>query len=88
MLMAFCENDGCLKTRRFGGRDATKATLSRLRKKLKAAFGIEDDPFLEYKPGTGWVARFRVFDGEGEMERELSPGARAVLQRAGKLGRR
>ncbi|HEX8793615.1 MAG TPA: hypothetical protein VF765_21880 [Polyangiaceae bacterium] len=88
MLMAFCENDGCLKTRRFGGRDATKATLSRLRKKLKAAFGIEDDPFLEYKPGTGWIARFKVGDGEDERENELSPGARAMLQRAGKLGRR
>jgi len=88
MLMAFCENDGCLKTRRFGGAEATKTTLSRLRKKLKAAFGIEDDPFLEYKPGTGWVARFQVGDGGDEMERGLSAGARATLERAGKLGRR
>lgn len=88
MLMAFCENAGCLKTRRFGGREATKTTLSRLRKKLQAAFGIDDDPFYPFKPGTGWMARFRVGDGENEMESELSAGARAVLQRAGKLGRR
>jgi len=88
MLMAFCENDGCLKTRRFGGAQATKTTLSRLRKKLKEAFGIEGDPFFAFKPGTGWAARFRVGDREDEMERELSPRARATLERAGKLGRR
>ncbi len=88
MLMTFCENDGWLKTRRFGTKEATKGNLSRLRKALKAAFGIDSDPFHDFKPGMGWLARFRVGDGEEEHERALSPGARAVLERAGKLGRR
>jgi hypothetical protein len=88
MLMAFCENDGWLKTRRFGSKEATKASLSRLRKALKAAFGIDANPFHEFKAGMGWLARFRVSEGEEEFERALSPGARDVLERAGKLGRR
>jgi hypothetical protein len=87
MLMAFCENDGCLKTRRFGNAGATKATLSRLRAGLKAAFGIDSDPFHDFQRGVGWLARFGVSDGEAEIERELSPGARAVLERAGKVRR-
>jgi hypothetical protein len=62
--------------------------LSRLRTKLRAAFGLDADPFHEFKPGMGWLARFRVGDGEEEYERALSPRAREVLERAGKLGRR
>jgi hypothetical protein len=88
MLMAFCENGGGLKTRRFGSAATTKSTLSRLRGKLRAAFGIDGDPFLDFKAGMGWRARFRVSDGEDEMEDELSPGAREALARAGKLRRR
>jgi hypothetical protein len=87
MLMAFCENDGWLKTRRFGNAQATKTNLSRLRKKLCAAFGLDVNPFHDFKPGMGWLARFRVGDGEEEYERALSSGAREVLERAGKLGR-
>ncbi len=85
MLMAFCENGGRLKTGRFGNAQATKTTLSRLRAKLRAAFGIEGDPFLDYKPGLGWSARFQVADGESVREQDLSPAARAMLRRAGKL---
>jgi hypothetical protein len=88
MLLAFCENDGWLKTRRFGSARATKTTLSRLRGKLRAAFGIDADPFHEFKAGMGWCARFQVEDGERERERALSPGARAVLERAGKVRQR
>jgi len=85
MLMTFCENDGCLKTRRFGNAAATKATLSRLRAGLKTAFGIDSDPFHDFQRGVGWRARFGVSEGERELERELSAGARAVLERAGKV---
>jgi hypothetical protein len=88
MLMAFCENDGWLKTRRFGGVQATKTTLSRLRTVLKTSFGIDEDPFHEYARGMGWRARFHVSEAEDEYERALSPGARQVLERAGKLRRR
>ena len=87
-LMAFCENDGCFKGWRFGNAKATKQTLSRLRKKLRQAFGMESDPFYDYQRGVGWIARFKVGDGVDEAERALSPGAREVLARAGKLGRR
>jgi hypothetical protein len=87
MLMAFCENDGRLQTRRFGNAQATKTTLSRLRARLRAAFGIDADPFHEFEPGMGWLARFRVSESQDEQERDLSPGAREVLERAGKLRR-
>jgi hypothetical protein len=87
MFMAFLESDGCLKTRRFGGVEATKTTLSRLRAALKTRFGVDDDPFA-FKPGMGWIARFRVSSRAQEAERALSRGARAMLERAGKLNRR
>lgn len=87
MFMAFLENDGCLKTRRFGGEKATKTTLSRLRTALKRFFGVDGDPF-RFKPGMGWFARFRVSSRAQEAERALSRGARAMLARAGQLGRR
>ena len=88
MLRAFCDNEGCFKSWRFGTAKATKGTLHRLRSALRERFGLEDDPFLPYRRGAGWRARFRVGDARAERENALSPGARAVLERAGKLGRR
>ena len=88
MLHAFCANEGCFKSWRFGTAKSTKVTLSRLRKAMCESFGFEDDPFLPYQRGVGWRARFRVGDARAEREAALSAGARGVLERAGKLGKR
>jgi hypothetical protein len=88
MLHAFCANEGCFKSWRFGDARATKQTLSRLRKALCARFGLEDDPFHAYRRGVGWRARFQVGDARAEREDALSAGARGVLERAGKVGKR
>ncbi len=88
MLLAFCDGGGRLKSRRFGNAQATKTTLSRLRRKLRDAFGIDEDPFFEFQRGVGWRARFHVSSGESECEDDLSPRAREVLERAGMVGRR
>ncbi len=52
---------------------------------LKTSFGIDEDPFHEYDRGMGWRAPSHVSRPEDEYERALSPGAREVLERAGKL---
>lgn len=57
-LVEFCEGYGYLKTRRFGGAGATKTMISRLRKALKAIFGLHERPFEKYRRGVGWKARF------------------------------
>jgi hypothetical protein len=59
-LMALCVGEGYLKTNVFGGEDATTKLVSRLRAKLKAAFGISASPFHRYNSRDGWRARFQA----------------------------
>jgi hypothetical protein len=88
LLHAFCANEGVFKSWRFGTARATKVTLSRLRKALCTRFGLEEDPIHDYQRGVGWQARFHVGDAMAEREAALSPGARATLERAGKIRKR
>ena len=88
MLRAFCDNEGCFKSWSFGDAPQTKVTLSRLRTALRKGFDLEGDPFLPYQRGVGWRARFRVSNARAEREDALSVGARAVLERAGKIRKR
>lgn len=44
----------------FGKSYAVKKGIEVTRKLLKAAFGLERDPFLPYRRATGWAPRFRV----------------------------
>ncbi len=85
VLQHICDNDGIFKSRRFGDVRATKKAISRLRIALCAAFGLPQDPFLDYARGAGWRVRFQAGDHDPDAERELSPGVRATLARAGKL---
>ncbi|HEX8794666.1 MAG TPA: hypothetical protein VF765_27155 [Polyangiaceae bacterium] len=84
VVQHFCDNDGVFRSRRFGGPLPTKKAISRARLALCALFGLSDEPF-EYVRGLGWRARFRAGDHDPDAVRELSPGARAALARAGKL---
>jgi len=88
LLLAFLTNDGRFKSWRFGDARATKQNLTRLRDAMCERFGLEEDPFHRYRRGLGWQAKFQVVDARAEREDALSPGARATLERAGKLGTR
>ena len=70
--------------RRFGDAQATKRTVSRLRRDLQRMFGLDDDPFFPFRRREGWHARFRAADRLPEEERRLSYEARRMLERAGK----
>ena len=85
VLQHICDNDGIFKSRRFGNARATTKAISRLRIALCALFDLPQNPFDEYVRGRGWRVRFQAGDHDPEGERELSPGARATLKRAGKL---
>ncbi len=85
VLQHICDNDGIFKSRRFGNARATKKAISRLRIALSALFGLPQDPFDEYVRGAGWRVLFQAGDHDPDAEREISPGARAALTRAGKL---
>jgi len=85
VLQHICDNDGIFRSRRFGNALATKKAISRLRIALCALFGLPQSPFDDYVRGMGWRVLFRAGDHDPDGERELSPGARATLKRAGKL---
>ncbi|HEX3343633.1 MAG TPA: hypothetical protein VHS09_03630 [Polyangiaceae bacterium] len=57
-LVELCEHKGVFKTRRFGGIDATKKLVSRLRARLREVFGLEPSPFYRYRNSHGWRVRF------------------------------
>jgi hypothetical protein len=66
-LLEFLDGNGYFKTRRFGGTRATKTMLSRLRKKLKALFGLHEPPF-DYCGRAGWKARFDAGDHDDDRD--------------------
>jgi hypothetical protein len=84
LLHAVCDGNGTFMGRRFGAAQATKRTVSRLRRQLCSLFGFADDPFFPFRRKEGWHARFRACDRLPEGERKLSAEARRVLARAGK----
>jgi len=61
-FVELCEGNGYFKTRRFGGTEATKQLVSRVRKALRAAFGIRVNPFYRYRSVQGWRSRFQACD--------------------------
>jgi hypothetical protein len=59
-LVEICEENGYFKTRRFGGTDATKKLLSRLRQALRELFSLDEPPFEPYRGHSGWKTRFQA----------------------------
>lgn len=57
-LEELLNNHGVFRTKRFGGVNATKKVISRLRHQLRALFGIEASPFARYAVGQGWRVHF------------------------------
>lgn len=69
LLMALCEGHGTLRWR--GDAVAVKRQVSTLRAQLKAAFGIEDDPFAPYGKG-GWRSQFAAYPSTDESLHKIS----------------
>lgn len=81
-LHAFCDGHGTFRSRRFGGPVATKKTISRLSKDLRALFGLDESPFFPFTAGLGWSTRFVADDRVEEERRKMTPEERAALARA------
>lgn len=47
---------------------ANTAKMKRLRGVLRAHLGIRGDPFEPYRPGAGWVPRFKITDKRGAAD--------------------
>jgi hypothetical protein len=58
MLVAMCKGDGSWRWKSFGEYGAVKTKLSRLRRTLRDAFGLESDPLYGYH--EEWKPRFRA----------------------------
>jgi len=68
LLVACCEGNGTFRWKVFGSFEAARQVVSRLRKALKAAFGIDDNPFEDFSYDTQWKTRFTAraeFGGAG-----------------------
>jgi hypothetical protein len=58
MLVAMCKGGGAWRWKTFGGYGAVKTKLTRLRRTLRDAFGLEADPLYGYH--EEWKPRFRA----------------------------
>lgn len=60
LLLAICHGNGEFQWRNFGHGPKVKRLVADLRKKLKAAFGLDEDPFHPFSGSRGWRARFQA----------------------------
>lgn len=58
ILLAVCEGHGEFRWRQFGPMGTVSTSMTRLRAKLCAAFGLDEDPFFEHHAVKGWKAKF------------------------------
>jgi hypothetical protein len=57
-VLAICAGHGTFRWKRFGTYKTAKNGVSIVRKLLKAAFGLDEDPFHEFTVAEGWRAKF------------------------------
>jgi hypothetical protein len=55
--------------------DAHARKMTRLREVFRKHFGINDDPFEDYRPGAGWVPRFTIVDKRGGADEHAKTAA-------------
>jgi hypothetical protein len=60
MLLAICAGHGEFKWQEFGSFGTAKTEVTRLRKRLSAAFGVDENPFHPFSYAQGWRARFQA----------------------------
>ena len=58
LLLKVCEGRGQFRWKEYGNMTNAKQRVSVLQKRLRAAFGLEDNPFHKYRVVDGWRARF------------------------------
>jgi hypothetical protein len=91
MLCAFCDGHGTLRTTRFGSAAATKKVVSRLRGRLREAFGMKAPPFRRYAEGVGWRSHFEARpdlpedkqEGRRRMDDAVSLSDKSALKKLG-----
>jgi hypothetical protein len=84
MLLAICAGRGELRWSDFGSFDNAKGFVKLLRKALRAAFGVEEDPYHRLSYPQGWRARFQagMWTEEEEKDDDDAPARRAWGERA------
>ncbi len=60
LLLDICDNHGTFRWKRYGDFNAARQRVFVLRTKLKAAFGIDGDPFHKFRVVDGWRPKFRA----------------------------
>jgi hypothetical protein len=60
LLLKCCEGRGRFRWNEFGKFENARQVVARLRKALKAAFGLEKDPFHDFSHDDQWRTRFRA----------------------------
>jgi hypothetical protein len=58
LLLEICAGHGTFRWKRYGTINNAKQRVFVLRRKLKEAFGLADDPFHKFRVADGWKARF------------------------------
>jgi hypothetical protein len=58
LLLAVCQGQGHFRWKNFGAFGTVSTAMSRLRKKLCDAFGLDEDPFEEHHVVKGWRPKF------------------------------
>lgn len=71
-LIAMCHGDGHWRWKSFGGYNAVKTMVSRLRKTLRTAFALDDDPLHPYS--HEWLPRFRAHSELPTFDRDGATG--------------
>lgn len=59
---------GCASGRPLWSSVSNNKKISRIRKLLSARLGVRGDPFESYRPKSGWLPRFKVFDRRGAAD--------------------
>jgi hypothetical protein len=69
VLLDVCAGHGRFRWKKYGSMTNAKQRVSVLQAKMRAAFGLEDNPFHKFRVVDGWRAKFfassEVAEGEG-----------------------
>jgi hypothetical protein len=69
LLLDVCAGHGKFRWKKYGSMTNAKQRVSVLQAKLRAAFGLDDNPFHKFRAVDGWRARFFASSEVEERER-------------------
>ena len=68
VLLDVCEGHGSFRWKKYGDINNARQRVFQLRKALKEAFGLDEDPFHEFGVVHGWRARFFASSEDGDEQ--------------------